>query len=111
MLIPDNPEHGRVVIVDFEGAGYGYRGADMASYFSYWCRDFEKIMEVFESTADRHAPFAAVDNTVIVWDVMEFALKQEVDVKVQAFAKDVYEYWKTRRQSSGNRPLQRAVSP
>jgi enhancer of polycomb-like protein len=68
--------------------------------------DFEKTMEVFESTADRHAPFAAVDNTVIAWDVMEFALKQEVDEKAQAFAKDVYEYWKTRRQSSGNRPLQ-----
>jgi enhancer of polycomb-like protein len=68
--------------------------------------DFEKIMEVFESTADRHAPYAAVDNTVIVWDVMEFALKQEVDEKAQIFAKDVYEYWKTRRQSSGNRPLQ-----
>lgn len=68
--------------------------------------DFEKIMEVFESTADRHAPFAAVDNTVIVYDVMEFALRQEVDEKVQAFAKDVYEYWKSRRQCSGNRPLQ-----
>jgi enhancer of polycomb-like protein len=68
--------------------------------------DFEKIMEVFESTADRHAPFAAVDNTVIAWDVMEFALKQEVDEKAQVFAKDVYEYWKTRRQSSGNRTLQ-----
>jgi enhancer of polycomb-like protein len=68
--------------------------------------DFEKIMEVFEATADRHAPFAAVDNTVIAYDVMEFALKQEVDEKVQGFAKDVYEYWKTQRQCSGNRPLQ-----
>jgi len=64
------------------------------------------IMEVFESTADRQAPFAAVDNTVIAYDVMEFTLKQEVDDKLLVFAKDIYEYWKTRRQSSGNRPLQ-----
>ncbi len=63
-------------------------------------------MEVFESTADRQAPFAAVDNTVIAYDVMEFTLKQELDEKVQAFAKDIYEYWKTRRHCSSNRPLQ-----
>jgi enhancer of polycomb-like protein len=68
--------------------------------------DFEKIMELFESTADRQAPFAAVDNTVISYEVMEFALKEEVDEKIQAFAKDIYEYWKTRRQCSSNRPLQ-----
>jgi enhancer of polycomb-like protein len=68
--------------------------------------DFEKIMEVFESTADRQAPFAAVDNTVVAYDVMDFALKQEVDEKVRAFARDIYEYWKTRRQASSNRPLQ-----
>lgn len=69
--------------------------------------DFEKIMEAFESTADRQAPFAAVDNTVVGYDLMEISLKQEVDSKtVQAFASDVYEYWKERRQSSANRPLQ-----
>jgi enhancer of polycomb-like protein len=68
--------------------------------------DFEKIMEVFESTADRQTPFAAVDNTVITYDIMEFTLKQEVDEKVVAFSKDIYEYWKTRRQCSSNRPLQ-----
>jgi len=68
--------------------------------------DFEKIMEAFETTADRQTPFAAVDNTVAGFEMMEFALKQEVDKKAQAFAKDIYDYWKTRRQYSSNRPLQ-----
>lgn len=68
--------------------------------------DFEKIMEAFETTADRQTPFAAVDNTVAGFEMMEFALKQEVDKKAQAFAKDIYDYWKTRRQCSSNRPLQ-----
>lgn len=68
--------------------------------------DFEKIMEIFESTAERQAPFAAVDNTVVGYDVMIFALKQDIDEKVQTFAKDIYEYWKSRRQGSGNKPLQ-----
>jgi enhancer of polycomb-like protein len=68
--------------------------------------DFERIMEAFESMADRQTPFAAVDNTVITYDIMEFTLRQEVDEKVLAFSKDIYEYWKTRRQCSSNRPLQ-----
>jgi len=68
--------------------------------------DFEKIMEVYEETAEVQAPFAAVDNTVIPFETMRFALKQQVNDRVQAFAKDIYEYWKTRRQESGNRPLQ-----
>ncbi|ELR10414.1 Enhancer of polycomb-like protein 1 [Pseudogymnoascus destructans] len=68
--------------------------------------DFEKIMEAFETTADRQTPFAAVDNTVAGFEMMAFALKQDIDKKAQAFAKDIYDYWKTRRQCSSNRPLQ-----
>jgi enhancer of polycomb-like protein len=68
--------------------------------------DFEKIMEVFEYTADRQAPFAAVDNTVVAYNVMETALKQDLDRKAQVFAAEIYDYWKSRRQSSVNRPLQ-----
>ena len=68
--------------------------------------DFEKIMEVFETTAARQTPFAAVDNTVVAFELMEIILKQEIDKKAQPFAKDIYEYWRTRRQASGNRPLQ-----
>jgi len=68
--------------------------------------DFEKIMDIFEVTAEQQAPFAAVDNTVVGFEVMEQALKLEVDHKAQTFARDIYEYWKTRRQCSCNRPLQ-----
>ncbi len=68
--------------------------------------DFEKIMEVFETTAARQAPFAAVDQTVVAYDTMETILKMEIDKKAQVFTKDIYEYWRTRRQVSGNRSLQ-----
>ena len=68
--------------------------------------DFEKIMEVFETTAARQTPFAAVDNTVVAFELMEIILKQEMDKKALPFAKDIYEYWRTRRQASGNKPLQ-----
>jgi enhancer of polycomb-like protein len=79
---------------------------------------FEKIMDVFELTAQSHAPFAAVDNTVVPFDKMKPELiKQEmgdstaplranVAEKLLALAKDIYEHWRERRQASGNNPLQ-----
>lgn len=68
--------------------------------------DFEKIMEVFEETAENQAPFASVDNTVIPFETMNSFLKQQVSPKLHAFAKDIYEFWKSRRQDTGNKPLQ-----
>jgi enhancer of polycomb-like protein len=68
--------------------------------------DFERIMEAFEDTAAEQAPFASIDNTVIPFETMQLALKQQVLPKVQVFAKDIYEHWKVRRQESGNTPLQ-----
>ncbi|KAH8821691.1 putative enhancer of polycomb-like protein 1 [Xylogone sp. PMI_703] len=68
--------------------------------------DFEKIMETYEETAQLQAPFAAVDNTVIPFETMKVAIKQLVEDRVMSFAKDIYDYWNTRRQESGNRPLQ-----
>lgn len=68
--------------------------------------DFERIMEVFEETADLQAPFAAVDNTVIPFETMKLSLKEQVEEKLQGFAKDIYEFWKIRRQGTGNNPLQ-----
>ena len=68
--------------------------------------DFERIMEAFEDTAAEQAPFASIDNTVIPFETMQLALKQQVLPKVQVFAKDIYEYWKLRRQESGNTHLQ-----
>ncbi|KAI0840164.1 peptidase M22, glycoprotease [Hypoxylon sp. FL0890] len=72
--------------------------------------DFERIMEVFEDTAAEQAPFAAVDNTVVPFEVMVQAMNQVIPGKlIQAHAKNVYEYWKTRRQASGNKPLHPAL--
>lgn len=68
--------------------------------------DFEKIMEAFEDTAAEQAPFASIDNTVVEFDTMSLALKQQVPSQVQVFARDIYEYWKIRRQESGNTALQ-----
>ena len=63
-------------------------------------------MEVYEETAELQAPFAAVDNTVIPFDTMKVALKQQVEETLHGLAKDVYEHWKVRRQESGNNPVQ-----
>lgn len=68
--------------------------------------DFERVMEVYEETAELQAPFASVDNTVITFETMKLALKQQVEEKLHGFAKDIYEHWKARRQDSGNNPLQ-----
>ena len=70
--------------------------------------DFEKLMEIFEATAARTTPLAHIDNTVVTFEQMEPLLKQEMEGNKKAlnYAKDIYEYWRTRRQAAGNRPLQ-----
>ncbi|KAI0379992.1 enhancer of polycomb-like-domain-containing protein [Hypomontagnella monticulosa] len=66
--------------------------------------DFERIMEVFEDTAAEQAPFAAVDNTVVPYEIMVQTMTHLISNKlIDAHAKNVYEYWKTRRQACGNR--------
>ncbi|KAL7625485.1 Enhancer of polycomb-like protein 1 [Parahypoxylon ruwenzoriense] len=68
--------------------------------------DFERIMEVFEDTAAEHAPFAAVDNTVVPYEIMVQALNHVIPAKVvQAHGRNAYEYWKARRQTAGNKSL------
>jgi enhancer of polycomb-like protein len=70
--------------------------------------DFEHIMEVFEDTAAEQTPFAAVDNTVAAYDMMLPGLthlNKSVSTDVLQHAKPVYEYWKSRRQEAGNKPL------
>ncbi|KAH8652339.1 enhancer of polycomb-like-domain-containing protein [Xylariales sp. PMI_506] len=67
--------------------------------------DFEKMMELFEQTAAEQAPFAAVDNTVVPYEVMAQNLVHSTVSKLQNHAKQVYEYWKTCRQASGNKGL------
>ena len=69
--------------------------------------DFEILMDVYEETADLQAPFASVDNTVIPFETMKAALKQQVQTVLQNnFAEEIYEYWRKRRQETGNHPLQ-----
>lgn len=68
--------------------------------------DFEKIMEIFEETADVQTPFAAVDGTVILYENMKNAIRLQLDDKAQVFARDIYEHWRACRQAAGNHPLQ-----
>ncbi len=60
--------------------------------------DFERMMEVFEETAYIKAPFASIDQTVVPYDEMVQGLTDLDSPKLMVYAKDVYEYWKTRRQ-------------
>lgn len=71
--------------------------------------DFEKIMYVLEETAEVQAPYGAVDGTLVPFEMMTLPLKQQLDQKLLVFAKDIYEHWRTRRQESGNHPLQPAL--
>lgn len=67
--------------------------------------DFERVMEVFEVTAAEQAPFAAIDNTVIGYEMMVPDLNSLGAKQLMNHAKQVYEHWKTRRQELGNKPL------
>ena len=67
--------------------------------------DFEKIMEVFEETAYIKTPFASVDQTIVNYDEMLQGLSELEKAKTMQHAKQIYEYWKSRRQASSNRPL------
>ena len=68
--------------------------------------DFEKIMEVFEETAEIQAPHAYLDGTVIPFDTMKPALKQQIDERAHVFARDIYEHWRACRNNSQNHPIQ-----
>ncbi|KAJ9142745.1 Enhancer of polycomb-like protein [Pleurostoma richardsiae] len=63
--------------------------------------EFEMIMEVFEDTASIQAPFASVDKTVLAYDMMIPGLNQLDTAKVMPHAKEIYEYWRSRRQAVG----------
>ncbi|KAI0434663.1 enhancer of polycomb-like-domain-containing protein [Xylaria sp. FL1042] len=68
--------------------------------------DFERIMEVFEETATESAPYAEVDNTFVPYELMSQAINLHIREKsVQSHAKPLYEYWRSRRQVTGNKSL------
>lgn len=68
---------------------------------------FEEVMSFFEETAQLKQPYAAVDNPpVLAFSDMEDCMHNDaVEDSVKRFAKDVYEHWKVRRISTGNRSL------
>ncbi|KAI9646965.1 Enhancer of polycomb-like protein 1 [Ciborinia camelliae] len=68
--------------------------------------NFEKLMELFEETVDTHAPYASVDNTLVSFETMKEAIKERGEERIPAYVKDIYEYWKSRRQDCGNRGIQ-----
>ncbi|KAF4585514.1 Enhancer of polycomb-like protein [Ophiocordyceps camponoti-floridani] len=67
--------------------------------------DFERILEVFEDTAAEQTPFASVDHTVVPYEMMVPALNNLASSSALQHAKAMYEYWRTRRQEMGNKPL------
>jgi enhancer of polycomb-like protein len=67
--------------------------------------DFERILEVYEDTAYDKAPYAAIDQTIVPYDEMIAGLHQLHDSKIMQHAKELYEYWKSRRVALGNRSL------
>ena len=67
--------------------------------------DFEKIMEVYEETAFIKTPFASIDQTVASYDEMLQGLQELNSANTMNHAKEIYEYWKSRRQALGNKPL------
>ncbi|KAL2067849.1 hypothetical protein VTL71DRAFT_15947 [Oculimacula yallundae] len=68
--------------------------------------DFEKLMEIFEDKHDSDIPFASVDGTILPFEDMKTLIAQRFAGRTLPFAKDVFEYWKGRRQASENHPLQ-----
>lgn len=67
---------------------------------------FEETMNFFEETAQAKQPFAAVDNPPVVpYEEMESALDENFDGAARTSAKEIYEHWKSRRLTAGNRSL------
>ena len=67
--------------------------------------DFEDAMNVFETTVATNYPFAALDKTIVPYDDMLEGLRELEKPKLLIHSKDLYEYWKSRRQATSNRPL------
>lgn len=70
--------------------------------------DFEYVMECFEQTADDMTPYATVDKSIVPYSDMLAGLNKLENSKGVPHAKDLYEYWKQRRQAC-NGPLHPTV--
>ncbi|KAK3297030.1 enhancer of polycomb-like-domain-containing protein [Chaetomium fimeti] len=67
--------------------------------------DFERLMDVYEDTSYIKAPFASIDQTIVPYDDMLQALQDLDRAKIMSHAKEIYAYWKSRRQALNNQPL------
>jgi enhancer of polycomb-like protein len=67
---------------------------------------FEEVMNFFEDTAQTKQPYAAVDSPpVLPFGDMEESFDENIHDPVRAFAKDIYDHWRTRRLEVGNKAL------
>lgn len=67
---------------------------------------FEEVMNFFEQTSSLKQPFAAVDNApVLSYADMEAAFDETIEDTSRRFARDIYEYWKLKREKHLNKPL------
>lgn len=100
---------------EIKGATYDMTEEDEAFLKSYNAKrpaaqqlsedDFEKIMESFEETASYLTPFAAVDKSIAPYSDMVPGLNNlDGGCKGLPHAKELYEWWKQRRQAC-NGPL------
>lgn len=63
-------------------------------------------MNFFEDTTQAKQPYAAVDSPpVLTYEDMEASFDENIGERARAFAKDIYEHWKSRRLEAGNKPL------
>ncbi|KAI9049496.1 hypothetical protein LZ554_006526 [Drepanopeziza brunnea f. sp. 'monogermtubi'] len=72
---------------------------------------FEQIMEFFEARQKASAPAGWLDGTVLSYvhmkgDIDRAVSRKSLDSRIGVFAQDIYAHWKTRREASGNQPLQ-----
>lgn len=67
---------------------------------------FEEVMNFFEETAQTKQPFAVVDSPpVLPLEELQDQFDDSTPAHVRTFSRLVYEHWKTRRSTTGNRGL------
>ncbi|KAI9890860.1 MAG: Enhancer of polycomb-like protein 1 [Vezdaea aestivalis] len=67
---------------------------------------FEQVITFFEETAAEKQPYASVDNPpVITYGEFEAVFDETLNSDCRAFARDIYEHWKSRRSVKSNQSL------
>ncbi|KAK6610779.1 hypothetical protein ACHAPC_007188 [Botrytis cinerea] len=68
--------------------------------------NFEKLMEIFEETAENKTPWASIDKTLVSFETMKEVIKERGEEKIFGHLKELYEYWKSRRHACDNHGIQ-----